>query len=127
MRLPRGFFLFYRARVKAAQVRKNEPQKKEVEFVHLLKANFYQMMFAVYLLFSDSTNASKYAKALLDIYRECGTKAKEKEFTLELVEIFESENKYTEAREFCERYIEIMKESGDRKGEGSHTATTAQL
>ena len=54
MRLPRGFFLFYRARVKAAQVRKKKKKKKEVEFVHLLKANFYQMMFAVYLLFSDS-------------------------------------------------------------------------
>lgn len=48
-------------------------------------------------------------------------KPKKKEFTLQLVEIFESENKCTEAREFCERYINmsnIMTGTGDRKGEG---------
>lgn len=69
--------LFHRTRVQATKLRK-KTQKKEVEYVHLLKASFCQMMFAVNLLLSDSTNASKYGKALLDVYRECGTKAKEK-------------------------------------------------
>ena len=89
---------------------------KEKELVNLLTIAIYQRIFKAYYLLSDYTNAIKYGRELLDICRECGETAKEKELTITLADTYERQCKYAEARKLYEGAINIMRETGDRDG-----------
>ena len=97
------------------QLRKQE--QREDPFL-LFKVGIYQVLFWVSLLLSNYKSAEKHGKKLLAIYRECGATAKEKEITKFLLELFEDQYKYAEAKELCERLIDLSTETGNQKAEG---------
>ncbi|XP_078368932.1 tetratricopeptide repeat protein 28-like [Oculina patagonica] len=95
----------------------NEALKKEEQIVNLFTTAISLRMFKAYSIIPDYTNAIRYGKELLVIYRECGKTAEEGIITMELAIIHERRCEYAEARELCERAINIMKETGDKQGE----------
>ncbi|KAL9967933.1 hypothetical protein ACROYT_G026246 [Oculina patagonica] len=94
---------------------------KEIEeqYVKLLNAVFYKTMFDAYCLIGDYTNATKYGRELIVVFRDSGEPAKEGNFTLKLANIYKQQCKYVEAKELYERTINIMKETGERKREAT--------
>jgi hypothetical protein len=82
-----------------------------------IKKVIYVTVFLAYRLIRDDTNAIKYGRKLLLIYRERGETAKEGELTIALAEIYERQCKHAEAKMFYERAISIMIETRDREGE----------
>ncbi len=123
-----AFFLLNTGRgLKAIQLCKecliflnNKELKKEEKFVKLLKIGLvYRAMFAGYSLIPDYTNAAKYGRKLLVIYREFGKLGQEGNLTMKLAEINFHQCKYAEAKKLYERAINIMRETGNRKVEGA--------
>ncbi|XP_078375821.1 uncharacterized protein LOC144659274 [Oculina patagonica] len=94
---------------------------KEIEeqYVKLFNARVYKTMFDAYCLIGDYTNATKYGRKLLVVFRDSGERAKEGHFTLALANIYKQQCKYVEAKELYERSINIMKGTCDRKGEAT--------
>ena len=92
-------------------------RKKEKKFANLVSIAIYRTIFMAYCLVADCTNAIKYGRQLLDIYRECGKTVEEGILLLNLAMIYEKQSKYAEAGELFQKAINIMREIGDRKGE----------
>ena len=88
--------------------------KKDERAVNVFSKVIYQGMFKAYYLLPDYTNAIKYAKKLLVIYRKCGETAEEGKLTMLLADIYKGQCKYSEARKLYERAINIMKETDDK-------------
>ncbi|XP_078377178.1 uncharacterized protein LOC144660435 [Oculina patagonica] len=86
---------------------------KEIEeqYVKLFNTGIYHIMLNAYCLIGDYTNAKKCVRKLRDLGEREGL------LTLKLANIYNSQCKHVEAKELCERAINIMKETGDRKGE----------
>ena len=94
-----------------------EVLKTEAQLVNSIKIGIYQRMFEAYCLLPDYTNAIKYGRELLVMYRECGETVEEGNISIRLANIFERQCKYAEARELYKRAINIMEEIGNRKSE----------
>ncbi|XP_078351478.1 tetratricopeptide repeat protein 28-like [Oculina patagonica] len=86
----------------------------------------YIIMAKLYSDISDYTNAKKYGRKLLDLYRECsGTtnikdRAGEAAGYLILGTVFFSLVEYDKAKEYIEKSLAISIEIGDRQGEGKN-------
>ena len=65
----------------------------------------------------DNTNAIKYTKKILRIYRESGEKLAEYELSVDIANVYFCQSKYAEARELCESALLISTEIGHRRGE----------
>ena len=68
---------------------------------------------------NDNTNAIKYTKKILQIYRESGEKLAEYELSVKIAEVYFCQNKYAEARELYESALLISTEIGDRGREAA--------
>ena len=68
---------------------------------------------------NDNTNAIKYTKKILRIYRESGEKIEEYELSVNIADMYFCQSKYAEARELCESALLISTEIGDRRGEAN--------
>ena len=97
----------------------NIDPKEEEELAKLLKTVIYRGIFDGYCLIPDYTNAVKYGKELLVIYRECGETVGEGNLTLDVAEIHEKKCEYAEAQELLKKAIPILREKSNRKGEGT--------
>ena len=91
--------------------------KIEENYFNFLHIGIYQAIFNSCCLIPDYSNAIKHGGKLLDIFHECGKTTEEESLTVTLANMCEQQFKYPEAREFYKRAMNIMKESGDRKGE----------
>ncbi|KAL9980503.1 hypothetical protein ACROYT_G009103 [Oculina patagonica] len=78
----------------------NEDLKKQEQFVKLFKIATLQVIFKAYCQISDHTNALKYGRELLLIYRTCA-------------KICEGQCQHAEAKEIYSRAISIMREKGE--------------
>ncbi len=87
--------------------------------VKLFIGRIYQGLFIASYHTGDYTNATKYGRELLVIFRESGEEAKEGRVTLILANICKRQCKHVEAKELYERAISIMIETGDRNGEAT--------
>ena len=83
----------------------------------LFHRNIYKTIYKAYCRIHDNTNAITYGRKLLDIYCECGMKVQEGWFSIVLAQKYKSRNKYVEAKELCERAVNITRENGDKNGE----------
>ena len=95
----------------------NELLQKEKQFVNLSKFRIYVAIVRASCLIPNYTNAIKYGWKLLHIYREQGETAKEGTLALTLADTCEQQCKDAEARELYQRVMNIMRETGDRRGE----------
>ena len=76
-------------------------------------------LFEAYSLIRDYTNAIKYGRKLLVLYCELGEKVMEGQLTIILASMCKEQCKRGEAKQLYEKAINIMKETGDRKGEAN--------
>ena len=95
----------------------NQVLKTEGEILYSLYIGIYGTIFRAYCLIPDHTKVLIYGRKLLDIYRECGKKKEEGNFTVKLANIYRQQYKYLEARELYEKASTITKEMGDKKNE----------
>ena len=77
----------------------------------------YKTMFEAYSLVNDNTNAITYGKKLLVIYCECGETVQVGWLCIVLAAIYNTKDRYVEAKELYERAITIMTKNGNREGE----------
>ena len=77
----------------------------------------YETIFDGYYRIHDNANAITYGRKLLVIYCESGMTVPEGYLSIKLAQIYENQNKYTEAKELYERTVTIMKEIGNKKEE----------
>ena len=89
------------------------------QFGKLLYGRIFYTMFTAYYRSHDIKNAITYGRKLLVIYCDCGKTVQEGWLSIELAQVYQSQNKYDEAKELYERAITIMKEIGDKEGEGT--------
>ena len=99
----------------------------EEQYAKELSIAIFTMMIMAYLDIPDYTNATKYCKKLLVLYRELGREDKEGEFTLNLGKLYERQYKYAEAKELFERAINIAIKNSDRNGEANACGNFANV
>ncbi len=80
----------------------------------LLYGGIYKTMFKAYCLIQDNTSAITYGRRLLVIYCECGETVLEGWVSVALAQIYQSQNKYDEAKELYKRAITFIKETGEK-------------
>ena len=90
---------------------------KDDKLARSLYKMVYLIMSNAYRAINDNTNAIKYTKKIVQIYRESGEKLKEYNLSSSLANMYICQSKYAEARELYERRLQISKDFGDRNGE----------
>ncbi|XP_078352769.1 uncharacterized protein LOC144637579 [Oculina patagonica] len=117
-------FLLYSCRVQKAIelckeclfLLKNQVVKEE-NITKLFYKVVYSKLLQAYCLMTDYTNATKYAKKLIHIHRECGERHKECWLSIGLATMYLSGRKYTEAKDLCEQALLICTAICDKNGE----------
>ncbi|XP_078353016.1 tetratricopeptide repeat protein 28-like [Oculina patagonica] len=95
----------------------NTAATMEEQLAKYIWAVIYKTLFNAYRGICDKTNAITYGRKLLVISRECGITVQEVWLSIEMAQIYKSQNKYVQAKELYERAMTIARESGDKRGE----------
>ena len=82
----------------------------------------YSVLFSAYRRSSDYLNAERYGRKLLVLYSESSDLVKEGDVSMALAEIFESQNRFTDAKELYEKAVNIRRKTDDKMGEASTCA-----
>ena len=86
----------------------------EEQLTKLIYCNVHVVMFNAYFSNSNYTNAERYARKLLPMFRDSGDKGQEGTLSLHLANIYYGQSRFVEAKQLCERAIKIMKATGER-------------
>ena len=95
----------------------NVSQRNEEQSTRLLDRAIKTLLFKMYSVISDHTNAERYARELLVMFRDSGLTAQEGMLSLELANMYTETRRFEEAKELYERASDIMKDTGLRQGE----------
>ena len=95
----------------------NSALGKEEQLTKLIYCNVHVVMFNAYFSNSNYTNAERYARKLLPMFRDSGDKGQEGTLSLHLANIYYGQSRFVEAKQLCERAIKIMKATGERREE----------
>ena len=82
----------------------------------------YSVLFSAYRRISDYISAERYGRKLLVLYSESSDLVKEGDVSMALVEIFESQNRFTDAKQLYEKAVNIRRKTGEKIGEASACA-----
>ena len=78
---------------------------KDDKLAKSLSKMAYLIMLNAYRAINDNRSVVKYAKKLLQIYRESVAKLAEYELSFNLAKTYFCQSRYAEAKEFCERAL----------------------
>ena len=87
---------------------------KDDKLSKLLHKSVYLIMWKAYRTINDNTNSIKYAKQILQIYRDTGEKLAEYNLSFALANMHFDQSKYAEARDLYEKSLLIGTEIGDK-------------
>ena len=90
----------------------NQNSKDQIE-------KFYSVLFSAYRRISDYVSAKRYGRKLLVLYSESGDLVKEGDLSMALAEIFESQNRFTDAKELYEKAVNIRRKTDKKTGEAN--------
>ena len=100
----------------------NTDQNSKDQFKTLL-LQFYSafnlLLFKAYRRISDYISAERYGRKLLVLYSESGDLVKEGDVSIALAEIFESQNRFTDAKQLYEKAVDIKRQTGEKTDEAS--------
>ena len=120
-------FLLYSSRVPRAIelckeclfLLKSKGLKAEEKLSNLFYKVVYSKLLQAHCLRTDYTNATKYAKKLIQTHRECGERHKECWLSIGLASMYLSKRKYEEAKDLCEEALLICTAVCDKSGEAN--------
>ena len=69
----------------------------------------YSVLFSAYRRSSDYLNVERYGRKLLVLYSESSDLVKEGDVSMALAEIFESQNRFTDAKKLYEKAVKLVK------------------
>ena len=87
-----------------------------------IEKTFYFLLFSAYCHVSDYVSAERYGRKLLVLYSESGDLVKEGDVSIALADIFDSQNRFTDAKELYEKAVNIRRKTGERIEEASACA-----
>ncbi|KAL9986905.1 hypothetical protein ACROYT_G001118 [Oculina patagonica] len=90
---------------------------REKQFGKLICTDIFKTLFQAYCRIHDNTNAITYGRKLLVIHRQCDERVQEGWLSIALARMYQSENKYVEAKELYKRAVTVMKGIGNKNGE----------
>ncbi|XP_078352858.1 uncharacterized protein LOC144637674 isoform X1 [Oculina patagonica] len=95
----------------------NTPLIKEKKKFALPYEEIYWTMVTAYLHINDYTNAIKYARKNLQVFRECGKRLEECGISIILAALYLDQSRYVEAKDLSEKALLISAEIGDKNKE----------
>ena len=87
----------------------------------------YYALFGAYRSISDYISAERYGRKLLALYSESGDLVKEGDVSMALAEIFESQNRFTDAKQLYEKAVNRKRQTGEKSGERQAPAQDSEL
>ena len=84
---------------------------------------FNLLLFRACCHISDYIGAERYGRKLLVLYSKSGDLVKEGYVSIALAEIFESQNRFTDAKQLYEKAVYIKRQTGEKIGEASACAS----
>ena len=82
----------------------------------------YLALFSAYRRIFDYISAERYGRKLLVFFSEFGDLVNEGIVSIALAEIFESQNRFTDAKRLYEKAVNIMRQTGEKTVEASACA-----
>jgi len=88
--------------------------EKQMEAARSFQISLHVIMLMGYTTINEHTSVIDCAKKLLVLYQGCGERAKQIMVIMAMADSYNHQSKYSKAKEFYEKALGIMRETGDR-------------